>query len=91
MFSYLLRRYSFLFYRGKVVQTECNETCFKLLRCSLSYAKIYKEFRTYKVFWNFDFYVFVFGLLADDNDGMSLLVGSTTLTHAIYKFTNLAI
>ena len=25
---------------AKIVQTECNEVCFKLLRCSLSYAKV---------------------------------------------------
>ena len=35
MFSYLLRRYSFLFYRGKVVQTECRTT--SLLDC---YAEV---------------------------------------------------
>ena len=28
---------------AKTVQTECNEACFKLLRCSLSSAKIYKN------------------------------------------------
>ena len=58
--SFPRRRLSY----AKLVQTECNQACLKLLRCSLSYAKLVQNIGISKFLsYIFLFIIFCMGLL----------------------------